>query len=85
MLQMSLIIIHGARVPVIRLARMAGQFAKPRSAPFEMVDGVKVHSYKGDMINGFGVNERKPDPQRCDIDNNYRKLTSFLHRTQQVG
>jgi len=68
MLQMSLIIIHGARVPVIRLARMAGQFAKPRSAPLETVDGVQYHSYKGDMINGFALSERKPDPQRCVAD-----------------
>jgi len=64
LLQMSLIIIHGARLPVVRLARMAGQFAKPRTQPYEEVDGVKVHSYKGDSINGFALADRKPNPQR---------------------
>jgi 3-deoxy-7-phosphoheptulonate synthase len=64
MLQMSLIILWGSRIPVIRLARMAGQFAKPRSSPFEMVDGKKLPSFKGDNINSFDPSARDPDPDR---------------------
>jgi len=63
-LQMSLIILWGARVPVIRMARMAGQFAKPRSSPFEIVNGQKVPSFKGDNINSFDISAREPDPDR---------------------
>eukprot|EP01087_Luapelamoeba_hula_P018411 TRINITY_DN5928_c0_g1_i1.p1 TRINITY_DN5928_c0_g1~~TRINITY_DN5928_c0_g1_i1.p1 ORF type:complete len:520 (-),score=81.73 TRINITY_DN5928_c0_g1_i1:10-1422(-) len=64
LLQMSLIIISGAGVPIIRLARMAGQFAKPRSSDVETVDGVQVHSYLGDSVNSYTINDRRPDPQR---------------------
>jgi len=64
MLQMSLIILWGARIPVIRIARMAGQFAKPRSSPFEVVDGKKIPSFKGDNINSFDTSARDPDPDR---------------------
>jgi len=63
-LQMSLIILWKARVPVIRLARMAGQFAKPRSSPFEIVNGQKVPSFKRDNINSFDPSAREPDPDR---------------------
>jgi len=62
---MSLIIIWGSRVPVVRLARMAGQFAKPRTSNWETAPGgERVPSYKGDSINGFELSERKPDPDR---------------------
>jgi 3-deoxy-7-phosphoheptulonate synthase len=64
MLQMSLIILWGSRIPVIRVARMAGQFAKPRSSPHEVVDGKKVTSFKGDNINSFDTSSRDPDPDR---------------------
>lgn len=66
---MSLIILHGSRLPVIRIARIAGQYAKPRSKPTEMVemaDGSQkeVLSFRGDNVNGFEVEDRKPDPER---------------------
>lgn len=65
---MSLIILHGSRLPVVRIARIAGQYAKPRSKPTEVVeiDGEKkeVLSFRGDNVNGFEVDERKPDPER---------------------
>jgi len=53
-------------VPVIKVGRMAGQFAKPRSAPTEIVDGIELPSYRGDIIHGFEptVEARRPDPQR---------------------
>jgi 3-deoxy-7-phosphoheptulonate synthase len=65
LLQMSLIILWGSRVPVIRIARMAGQFAKPRTSDYETKDGKKILSYKGDNINDFDdTTKREPDPQR---------------------
>ena len=66
MLQMAMVLTYGAKVPVIKLGRMAGQFAKPRSADTETIDGVELPSYRGDIINGFDFNEdaRVPDPNR---------------------
>ncbi len=66
MLQMAVVLTYGAKVPVIKVGRMAGQFAKPRSAPTEMIDGVEYPSYRGDIINGFEATPeaRRPDPQR---------------------
>ncbi|KAK2827832.1 hypothetical protein FQN49_007296 [Arthroderma sp. PD_2] len=66
MLQMSLILIWGANKPVIRVARIAGQFAKPRSSAVETVNGVTMPSFRGDNVNGFEATpeSRKPDPSR---------------------
>ncbi len=66
MLQMAVVLTYGAKVPVIKVGRMAGQFAKPRSAPTEVVNGVELPSYKGDIINGFDATPaaRIPDPNR---------------------
>jgi 3-deoxy-7-phosphoheptulonate synthase len=64
LLQMSLVLIWGANKPVVRIARMAGQYAKPRSSPTEMVDGKEIPSFRGDILNGFGVKERPLDPSR---------------------
>nr|XP_016476366.1 PREDICTED: phospho-2-dehydro-3-deoxyheptonate aldolase 2, chloroplastic [Nicotiana tabacum] len=66
LLQMSVVLMFGGQVPVIKVGRMAGQFAKPRSDPFEEIDGVKLPSYKGDNINGdtFDEKSRIPDPHR---------------------
>jgi 3-deoxy-7-phosphoheptulonate synthase len=66
LLQMAVVLTFGAACPVVKLGRMAGQFAKPRSAPVETVDGVSLHSYRGDIINGqdFTPEARRPDPQR---------------------
>lgn len=65
-LQMGAVLMFGGQVPVIKVGRMAGQFAKPRSDPFEEKNGVKLPSYKGDNINGDAFNEKSriPDPQR---------------------
>lgn len=64
LLQMSLILVWGARIPVVRIGRMAGQYAKPRSNPTETVDGKTYTSFRGDNVNGIDLNDRTPDPQR---------------------
>jgi 3-deoxy-7-phosphoheptulonate synthase len=65
LLQMSLVLLHGLKKPVIRVGRFAGQYAKPRSADTETRDGVTLPSYRGDLVNrpGFSVAEREPDPE----------------------
>jgi 3-deoxy-7-phosphoheptulonate synthase len=66
LLQMSVVLIHGLRLPVVRVGRFAGQYAKPRSADTEARDGVTLPSYRGDIVNGaeFDAAARNPDPQR---------------------
>ena len=64
LLQMSLVLTWGARTGVIRVARMAGQYAKPRSSPTEIVNGEEIHSYRGDIVNGHDPADREPDPRR---------------------
>jgi 3-deoxy-7-phosphoheptulonate synthase len=65
LLQMSLVLVYRASVPVVRIWRGAGQFAKPRSSNVETLDdGRVVPSFRGDNVNGFSVDERKPEPQR---------------------
>ena len=66
MLQMAVVLTYGASMPIVKIGRMAGQFAKPRSAPTETIDGVELPSYRGDMINGpdFSKSDRLPDPRR---------------------
>ncbi len=66
LLQMSIILTYAARRPVLKIGRIAGQFFKPRSNPFENVDGVEVPSYRGDGINGNEpvLDVRNPDPSR---------------------
>lgn len=66
MLQMAVVLTFGAKCPVVKIGRMAGQFAKPRSAPTEVVGGVELPSYRGDIINDFdfSAEARIPDPNR---------------------
>ena len=66
LLQMAVVLTFGAATPVIKVGRIAGQFAKPRSAPTETVDGLTLPSYRGDNINAmeFEADARTPDPQR---------------------
>ncbi|QDH70666.1 class II 3-deoxy-7-phosphoheptulonate synthase [Marilutibacter alkalisoli] len=66
LLQMSLVLVHGMRKPVVRVGRFAGQYAKPRSTDTETVDGVTLPSYRGDMVNAseFTTAARTPDPRR---------------------
>jgi 3-deoxy-7-phosphoheptulonate synthase len=66
LLQMSLVLVHGLRLPVVRVGRFAGQYAKPRSADTETRDGVTLPSYRGDIVNmpEFTAQARAPDPRR---------------------
>ena len=65
-LQMAVVLTFGAKLPVIKIGRMAGQFAKPRSSDFEVVNGIEYPSYRGDIINSIELNTtaREPDPKR---------------------
>ncbi|MEO9946380.1 3-deoxy-7-phosphoheptulonate synthase class II [Paraglaciecola sp.] len=65
-LQMAIVLTYAGRCPVTKVARMAGQYAKPRSGDFETINGVSLPSYRGDIINSFEFTEaaRQPDPER---------------------
>ena len=66
LLQMAIVLTFGGGCPVVKVGRVAGQFAKPRSSDYEEVNGVKLPSYRGDIINGFEFDEkaRVADPKR---------------------
>ena len=66
MMQMAVVLTFGAACPVIKVGRMAGQFAKPRTCGTETINGVELPIYRGDIINGIGFTRaaRTPDPQR---------------------
>ena len=64
LLQMSVVLIWGTNKRVVRIGRMAGQYAKPRSSPTEMHEGKQINSFKGDILNGYHVDEREIDPSR---------------------
>lgn len=66
MLQMAMVLTYGAKVPVVKVGRMAGQFAKPRSAATEIQGGLELPSYRGDIINEleFSVKARQPNPKK---------------------
>src|SRR5881397_1478708 len=65
-LQMAVVLTYAAALPVVKVGRIAGQFAKPRTAPTEKRNGEELPSYRGDIINGpeFSAAARAPDPQR---------------------
>ncbi len=79
LLQMAIVLTYGAKLPIIKVGRMAGQFAKPRSADTETIDGVELPSYRGDIINGmdFTAEARVPDPERQIAA--YRQAASTLN------
>jgi 3-deoxy-7-phosphoheptulonate synthase len=66
LLQMAVVLTYAASVPVVKIGRMAGQFAKPRSRPTETRDGVELPAYRGEAVNGldFTPENRRPDPAR---------------------
>ena len=66
LLQMAVVLTFGAACPVVKIGRLAGQFAKPRSSPVETRGGVELPSYRGDIVNGieFDAGARSPDPER---------------------
>ncbi len=69
LLQMAVVLTFGASLPVVKIGRMAGQFAKPRSSDTETVDGITLPSYRGDIVNGpeFSAASRIPDPARMEF------------------
>jgi 3-deoxy-7-phosphoheptulonate synthase len=87
LLQMSLALIHGLQMPVVRIGRCAGQYAKPRSSDLETRDGVTLPSYRGDLVNAFEFNERDrvPDPQRLLQAHAYSALTMNFVRALVDG
>lgn len=86
-LQMAVVLTFGASSPVVKVGRMAGQFAKPRSAPNEVINGVELPSYRGDIINGidFTEAERVPDPTRMVRAYNQSSATLNLLRAFAQG
>ncbi|PZG52202.1 3-deoxy-7-phosphoheptulonate synthase class II [Spongiactinospora gelatinilytica] len=66
LLQMAIVLTYAGKVPIVKIGRMAGQFAKPRSKPTEVREGVELPAYRGDMVNGFDFTpeSRAPDPWR---------------------
>lgn len=66
LLQMAVVLTFGSGLPVVKVGRLAGQFAKPRSAPMETIGGVELPAYRGDIVNGikFDRDSREPDPNR---------------------
>ena len=87
MLQMAVVLSYAAAAPVVKVARMAGQFAKPRSQPTETVDGVTLPSYRGDIVNdiAFDPAARAPDPARMMRAYNQSAITLNLLRAFTQG
>ena len=87
LLQMAVVLTFGAACPVVKVGRMAGQFAKPRSAPTETQSGVELPSYRGDIINGieFTAAARQPDPERLVQAYNQSAATLNLLRAFAQG
>lgn len=87
LLQMSVVLMFGGGVPVVKLGRMAGQFAKPRSADMETINGTELPSYRGDIINGpeFNAAARVPDPWRLVRAYNQSAATLNLLRGFSTG
>src|SRR5690349_379115 len=78
-LQMAIVLTYAGALPVVKVGRIAGQFAKPRSAPFEKRDGIELPSYRGDIINdiAFTPEARTPDPRR--LVEAYRQSAATLN------
>jgi 3-deoxy-7-phosphoheptulonate synthase len=87
LLQMAIVLQFGAAVPVVKVGRLAGQFAKPRSEDMETIDGVSLPSYRGDMINGmeFTAEDRVPRPERMITAYNQSAATLNLIRAFAQG
>ncbi len=78
-LQMAVVLTYAASSPVVKVGRIAGQFAKPRSSDTEIIDDVQLPSYRGDIINGidFTGEAREPDPERMIMA--YRQAAATLN------
>jgi len=87
MLQMNMVMMYATGKPVVKVGRIAGQFAKPRSSDFEEIDGVKLPSYRGDIINGVEFTEeaRIPNPHNMIRAYNQAAATQNLLRAFSRG
>src|SRR3982751_529578 len=87
LLQMAVVLTYGAGVPVVKVGRMAGQFAKPRSSHVEKIGDVELPSYRGDNVNGFEFTDqsRRPDPERMVQAYNQSAATLNLLRAFAQG
>ena len=87
MLQMAVVLTFGAACPVVKVGRLAGQFAKPRSSDTETVDGQTLPAYRGDIVNGveFQAEARQPDPDRLIKSYNQSAATLNLLRAFAQG
>jgi 3-deoxy-7-phosphoheptulonate synthase len=87
MLQMAVVLTYAGKCPIVKVGRMAGQFAKPRSAGNETINGVELPSYRGDIINGIEFTEaaRVPDPERLVQVYNQSAATMNLLRAFSQG
>ncbi len=87
LLQMAVVMTFGAAMPIVKVGRLAGQFAKPRSAATEIIDGVELPSYRGDNVNGmdFTAQARTPDPARMVQAYNQSAATLNLLRAFAQG
>jgi len=83
LLQMSVVLVHGLKLPIVRLGRFAGQYAKPRSTDSETRDGITLPSYRGDLVNApeFTPRARAPDPQRLIEGHSKSALTMNFVRS----
>ena len=77
MLQMAMVLTFGAKVPVVKVGRMAGQFAKPRSAATEIQNGIELPSYRGDIINELAFTEKARVPNAKKM----LQAVSYTHLT----
>ena len=87
LLQMAIVMTYGGAMPIVKMGRMAGQFAKPRSADTETIDGVELPSYRGDIVNKMEFTEegRIPDPERIIRAYNQSAATLNLLRAFADG
>jgi len=87
MMQMAVVMTYAGGLPVVKVGRMAGQFAKPRSSNTEILDGIELDSYRGDIINGveFTKESRIPDPKRMIRAYNQASATQNLLRAFASG
>jgi len=79
MLQMNMVLMYSTGKPVVKVGRIAGQFAKPRSSDFEEIDGVKLPSYRGDIINGMEFSEEARIPNPYNMISAYNQSASTLN------
>ncbi|WP_426244168.1 class II 3-deoxy-7-phosphoheptulonate synthase [Nocardioides sp. LHG3406-4] len=87
LLQMAVVLTYAASVPVVKLGRLAGQYAKPRSSDLETRDGITLPAYRGDAVNGYAFTpeSRVPDPQRLVDVYNSSAATLNLVRAFVTG